>query len=331
MRAAPDKVAPVIRLADELCERTGDSRARQFFLFGRGGYALLRSFPTGAPDCDLEAGRADYARYLELIKAQPSPESSYDEPWGQYFHAVALWALGRVAEACRLVQVHLDAAWSRNDMTILPNWAGFACMVLPAIDKADHAQRELERAQAAWRSEEVAIADVMFLWGFGSLACHRGRALAEWPAFSALTARLRASFFPRIAFGQNIDHMVAVCAAAAANECPRGAQRTELVHEVERSVRRSRKAASADVLQAVLACVHGDAARATQRLRRYLANPTLPPLHAHAARRRLGVMIGGSEGTALVAEADAFLRGGGVHDPERYTALLLPGCELASR
>jgi hypothetical protein len=52
------------------------------------------------------------------------------------------------------------------------------------------------------------------------------------------------------------------------------------------------------------------------------------PTYVHAARRRLGILLGGDEGKALVAEADAFFRAGGAIDPERLVAVLLPGCEI---
>jgi hypothetical protein len=56
-------------------------------------------------------------------------------------------------------------------------------------------------------------------------------------------------------------------------------------------------------------------------------------VHRHASRtiyqsinrRRLGELIGGTEGAQLIEEADAVLRAGGVVDPARFTAALLPG------
>ena len=47
-------------------------------------------------------------------------------------------------------------------------------------------------------------------------------------------------------------------------------------------------------------------------------------LHAAAARRRLGGLIGGEAGRALVAEADAWMAGQ-VRNPPRTTAMLAPG------
>jgi hypothetical protein len=48
-------------------------------------------------------------------------------------------------------------------------------------------------------------------------------------------------------------------------------------------------------------------------------------LHAWAARHRLGALLGGAEGLTLVEESEAAMRAKGIHAPERYVAMLLPG------
>jgi hypothetical protein len=45
----------------------------------------------------------------------------------------------------------------------------------------------------------------------------------------------------------------------------------------------------------------------------------------YALRHRLGVLLGGREGGALVDEADEFLRAGGVVDVARYLDGVMPG------
>ena len=48
-------------------------------------------------------------------------------------------------------------------------------------------------------------------------------------------------------------------------------------------------------------------------------------LYAAAARRRLGEMLGGDEGRALVETADAWMRSETIVNPERMTEVFAPG------
>jgi len=48
-------------------------------------------------------------------------------------------------------------------------------------------------------------------------------------------------------------------------------------------------------------------------------------LHAAAARRRRGLLVGGDEGRALVASADEFMVAQRIANPERWMDLLVPG------
>jgi hypothetical protein len=48
-------------------------------------------------------------------------------------------------------------------------------------------------------------------------------------------------------------------------------------------------------------------------------------LYAAAARRQLGILLGGEEGQTLVEAADAWMAAQGVMRPDRMTAMLVPG------
>jgi hypothetical protein len=48
-------------------------------------------------------------------------------------------------------------------------------------------------------------------------------------------------------------------------------------------------------------------------------------LWAAVTRRQLGRLVGGDEGAALIAAADAFMRARSVYEPERVAATLAPG------
>jgi hypothetical protein len=106
-------------------------------------------------------------------------------------------------------------------------------------------------------------------------------------------------------------------------------ERRELARAAKRLARGARRIrmAAPGVPAACLACLRGDRDGAIAALRREIEKPLLP-LYAHTTRRRLGELLGGDEGKALIDEADAFLRAGGVVDPARLVATFMPGVEL---
>jgi len=119
--------------------------------------------------------------------------------------------------------------------------------------------------------------------------------------------------------------------AAAAQRTSSALERQQLSKLAKRyatSAMSRKVAAAVGVPYAALACLRGDRAQAIRALQARLAeNP--PPLHTQLARRRLGELLGGLEGAQLIDEADQFLREGGVVDPQRFTAAVMPGLEIA--
>ena len=85
------------------------------------------------------------------------------------------------------------------------------------------------------------------------------------------------------------------------------------------------------MVQAQVACLMGDGDRAARRLERAIdqLGAASMGLHAAVARRRLGELMGGEEGRALVARADTWMREHGVSRPDRMALALAPGRSVA--
>jgi hypothetical protein len=54
-------------------------------------------------------------------------------------------------------------------------------------------------------------------------------------------------------------------------------------------------------------------------------------LYASATRRRLGELVGGTDGDALVRDADVWFASNGVRNPEQMTATVLPPLRASLR
>lgn len=68
-----------------------------------------------------------------------------------------------------------------------------------------------------------------------------------------------------------------------------------------------------------------DEARSHLRTAAERAHDADMALHAHAARHRLGTLLGGDEGLALVQQSEERMQAKGVSLPASYVAMLLPG------
>jgi len=83
----------------------------------------------------------------------------------------------------------------------------------------------------------------------------------------------------------------------------------------------------ARLVRAGVAGVRGEGPRAAARLAEAAAafDAVNMPLYAASARRRLGEILGGDEGAAMVADADSLMTGRGVRKPARLAAMYAPG------
>src|SRR5262245_48069724 len=122
-------------------------------------------------------------------------------------------------------------------------------------------------------------------------------------------------------------HYRALAALGLSEATANRRERARLLAVVDDAARRT----DSDLLRGAAACQRGDERGAIALLRKVgkTAKTAWPVrLNEQAARRRLGVLLGGEEGRALVAATDAFLSRAGVHDPERFVAMLTPGVAL---
>jgi hypothetical protein len=85
---------------------------------------------------------------------------------------------------------------------------------------------------------------------------------------------------------------------------------------------------SAALVEAALAQVDGQSDRTATHLRSAIDNlgANEMAMYAAAARRRLGELLGGDEGRALLAQGDATMLAQGVKNLDLMTEMLVPGC-----
>jgi hypothetical protein len=125
-------------------------------------------------------------------------------------------------------------------------------------------------------------------------------------------------------------HLRAHCALALAAKSSDPATLLKSAAKDARTIEREKPAWSRCMplmIRAALADRAGDRASAVARLGEAAASADAADmkLYAAAARRRQGLLVGGSQGAALVEHADAFMASQRIQNPTRMADLLAPG------
>jgi tRNA A-37 threonylcarbamoyl transferase component Bud32 len=312
----------LLKVAEDLARRLDEPYARGMVTMMTGCFEFLEGrWKTGLEHCD----RAEKIFRDHCIGANWELDTA---------HTFSLWSLnfmGQVVELRgRWHQLVLEAR-TRGDLYALANLPYNMALVRLAAEDVGEARRELHEALSQWTQEGYHIQHHNALLAQVQIELYSGNATAaweqvtkNWPAFSrALLARVQCV---RIQMRQMRAYSALAAAVTASNPKP-------LLHAAKRDARRfrSEQLPWADGLdryiRAALAVQSGDDGAARRLLDQAITafESINMGLYAAATRRRLGQMIGGAEGQALMAEADAWMARQTIRNPARMAAVFAPG------
>jgi hypothetical protein len=249
---------------------------------------------------------------------------------GQY----SLYWMGRVAEVSRRLPAAIDEARGRGDLYAL---AYMLALLKPyvqlAADQPHEDRRELDGLQEAWRLRRYSIPHFMVDFVHVQVDLYLGdvasavRHLDEMWRRLSRSLHLRGQLF-RILTSDLRARVALASADTARNPRPhlRAAQRGIRLLQRERMPWSD---ALAQLLRAGVAArqrEHTEAVRLLRQAVKCFEGGDMN-LHAAAARRRLGGLLGGAEGRDLVAQADAWMTGEMIANPPRMTDMHAPGFE----
>lgn len=250
-------------------------------------------------------------------------------------HRFALWSLmyvGEVAEMARRLPRLLKAAHERDDCYAEMNLSlVLRSFIRLAANEPERARQELDEVMKKWPSHSYHVqhmnrlideVQIDLYLGDGTTALRR--LTEQWPS-------LVQSHFLRI---QQVYIIMlhlrtrGALAAAVVTASP-----NSLLRVAEKDARRLEReglpwsSALARLVRAGIAALRGDATGSRKLLAdaARLSDLAAMRLHAAAARRQLGELVGGTEGKALVAHADLWMAGQGIQAPGRMAGLLVPG------
>jgi hypothetical protein len=243
-----------------------------------------------------------------------------------------LWWLGELAEIGRRVPALIDEAADRGDRLALTTLrVRVAYLVHLLTGDTDRARAECRQAIEEWGQSDFQIEHYFEMLCLTEIDLYEGHGLPAWTRVNTRWRDLKRSLLMRVqtARVQSFD-LRARSAIAAAWRAADHAERATLLGVAGRDARRLEREGApyaggfAHAIRAGVAAAAGDRDRAAAHLREaeIVFRDQDMQLHAVAARRRLGALMGGDSGRDLVAEADRWLAGETVRDPARFIQTL---------
>jgi serine/threonine protein kinase len=250
----------------------------------------------------------------------------------QVFYLGSLTYRGELAALSRRLPLIRKEAVERGDLYALTWLDLFLTPVARmAADGADEAGRELRQQRKRLSRQGFHVQHANALYREGEVELYRGDGNAARQRAAELWPALAGSLLHRIQHMRMCTcHLRARSALAAAMA---GSDPGLLLTAAERDARRLEGEKRADargwarLVRAGIAAAAGTPARAAALLAEAAADLDMAGMghYAAAARRRLGEVVGGEQGRALVAAADSWMRDQNIRNPARMTAMLAPG------
>ena len=242
----------------------------------------------------------------------------------------AMYYLGQLAELAPRLNTLLREAEDRGDRYGGWNVAGRPSVVYLAMDDPDTAIRINRTVIDRWSSERFQSQHLFELLASAQIDIYVGRPAEAWQRVQRSWPAMVHSKILRVRFVRN--EMVHLRARVGLAIASRTGDR-HILRQVERDAEMIMRTKMdwarplAQSIRAALSAIDGDLDSSRHFLESAVRNFEKAEmlLYAHAARRRLGILIGGDEGAELVTTADTWLKSQVVKVPEKMVEVLMPG------
>jgi hypothetical protein len=306
--------------AHELAERLGHPHAR--------GMVAMASGYIAYADGRWEPCTSAFESAIAIFREHCSG-TAWEIAFSQVFALAGLWYRGELDEMRRRAPLWLTDARARGDLYAATSFGTrFIPKLSLAADEPDAALRETREAIARWGQGGFQVPHCFAQLAEAEACLYAGDGIAAWQCMDAVWKKLESSLLFRAAPLLSIGRYLHAQSALAATD--RGVGDLLAVAAHDAATFEQEKAplplAWASLLRAGIhargrdpigaAALYEEAARQLDALGMTLI--------AAGARRKRGNLLGGSEGRAIVDEADRIMTARGVKNPPRMAAMLAP-------
>jgi tetratricopeptide (TPR) repeat protein len=265
------------------------------------------------------------------------PGSLWELDTLQVFATNARVDLGLLARVARETPVALrDAEQRGNRYAVVSLSLTQATIAFLAVEGSEPTLARVNEAIASWSKRGFHLEHFFAFMACAEALAYGGRAAEAHALIESNWPALQRSMLPFIVQAVRVrSYQVRARMALRAAEASEGEAFARLLSDAERCARRLDREKTSALASPFAALIRAGLASTRRRgealtaslLREAIAgfDALEMALYAAAARRRLGEVVGGDEGRALVRGADAWMKSESVGEPERMTVLLAPG------
>jgi serine/threonine protein kinase len=313
-------------LADQteaLAQRSGNPHAIGLAIWARGLSAyLIGDWRASAELCE---------RAAEVLRDQCTG-ATWELTVANRFMLTSLMFLGELTEVARRVPQLLNAALEQGNLFAATDLRTRLNPIWLAADEPDMARDEVIQAMMVWPREGFHLQHYMSLAALAQIELYTGDTEVAWKHIDGQLRPLDKSLLLRPQ-GLRIDalHLRARLALASAT----GAERQERLRIAQTCADRIAREDMpwsnplAQLIHAAIARQEGDASRAAALTKRAVEGFVAAhmALYAATARRRLGELLRGDEGQALVTQSTEWMSHQQIKNPTAVANLMAPGFE----
>lgn len=290
----------------------------------------------------LHAGRSGDAERFAVEAERILSESVGGSAWplniARVYHISGLLDQGKIAELSRVTREFLNEALDRGNLFAATMFrTGWSTLLWLTADDIPGARAALEKAVAQCPEGVFFLPHYNCLLSRGMIDLYSGDYEAAYEHIAAVWPTLKRSLVLRIrSVRVRCLRMHAACAIAAAGSATDPEPLLAVARRHARALDRERhyssvsNEAKARLLMAGIAATRGDEAAALKHLSRAADGFSAcgSEFWLAMAKRRTGQVLGGTDGLAMVRDADRWMAGEGIRDPVRMTEAFIPGFPL---
>jgi hypothetical protein len=296
---------------------SGDRRLRAFMLMSEGALEYWA--------CRLERADELLTESSRMFREETTG-TSLEVKTARMFHAFTMRHRGTWARMRLIHEEYTADAERRGDRYVLSSMNRYCSVLLLANDDPAGARRMVDDATWVPPTNAFHAQHWYELEARGEIAIYEGRVEADLPALEPMFAGLERSVLLRIQSARAVSLWLRGRLAIAAGGPDVSRKLTPIVAGLSQ-LDDPRARIAAALLGAGAASMARNDVEAVAKLRDadQLATEHAMALYGAAARRQLGVQLGGTEGAALVASAEQVMRAEGVANPTRFAEWFAPG------